>query len=201
MHSKDTARCRTCAAPLVVRPRDPARPAKFCSPACYHAGRTAGAVDRFWSRVDKNGPVPAHRPELGPCWVWTGQRSPKGYGVIWWHGRNERAHRVAWELVNGPVAEELWVLHACDNRACSNPLHLFLGDNLANNQDKAAKGRHVYGASHKLAKLTDSDAATIKAALADRSATRRTLAARFGVSRGVIDHIAAGTTWKHVQPA
>jgi hypothetical protein len=26
--------------------------------------------ERFWEKVDKNGPVPAHRPELGPCWVW-----------------------------------------------------------------------------------------------------------------------------------
>jgi hypothetical protein len=28
-------------------------------------------IERFWSKVDRNGPVPEHRPELGPCWVWT----------------------------------------------------------------------------------------------------------------------------------
>ena len=27
---------------------------------------------RFYENVNKDGPVPAHRPDLGPCWVWTG---------------------------------------------------------------------------------------------------------------------------------
>jgi hypothetical protein len=37
---------------------------------------------RFWSKVDKNGPVPPHRPELGQCWVWTGSVQPRGYGTF-----------------------------------------------------------------------------------------------------------------------
>jgi hypothetical protein len=37
--------------------------------------------ERFWKKVDKNGPVPAHRPELGPCWLWTGALVGRGYRV------------------------------------------------------------------------------------------------------------------------
>lgn len=37
----------------------------------------------FWPKVDLNGPIPEHRPELGPCWVWTGHKLKKsGYGRI-----------------------------------------------------------------------------------------------------------------------
>jgi len=41
---------------------------------------SATLEDRFWAKVDKNGPVPAHRPELGPCWIWTAARFKRGYG-------------------------------------------------------------------------------------------------------------------------
>jgi len=39
-------------------------------------------LKRFWSKVDKNGPIPQHKPELGPCWVWTGAKMERGYGCI-----------------------------------------------------------------------------------------------------------------------
>ena len=34
--------------------------------------------ERFWSKVDKNGPIPSHRPELGPCWIWIARRDRYG---------------------------------------------------------------------------------------------------------------------------
>lgn len=148
-------------------------------------------ADQFWAKCVRQ----------GECLVWTGAVTPKGYGEVFWNGRTVRAHRVAWELSRSPVPEGLWVLHTCDNRLCCNPLHLFLGDNLANNRDKAAKGRHIYGEAHKLAKLTEGDVVIIKRALADGSVPRKELADRFGVTTGVIDHIKAGTTWKHVKIA
>src|SRR5690348_8449196 len=39
------------------------------------------SLDRFWAKVDKNGPVPEYRPDLGPCWLWTASTRPSGHGI------------------------------------------------------------------------------------------------------------------------
>ena len=86
------------------------------------------------------------------CWEWTGYRLPHQYGRIL--GREKKligAHQAAWVLVNGPIPHGLWVLHRCDNRACCNPAHLFLGTRLDNARDMVSKGRSrgpVAGMTH-----------------------------------------------------
>lgn len=78
----------------------------------------------FLSKLDKNGPVPAHRPDLGPCWEWRGSRIGRGYGQVSrrWLGR--LAHRVSYELFVGPIPEDLEIDHLCSNPPCANPDHL-----------------------------------------------------------------------------
>ena len=68
---------------------------------------------RFWTKVRLS----------KDCWEWIGHKNI-GYGVFWFNGKNRRAHRVSYELLNGSISEELVIDHVCRNRACVNPDHL-----------------------------------------------------------------------------
>ena len=84
------------------------------------------AEERFWANVNKNGPVPAYRPALGPCWLWTASvhRKKGGYGRLGVNGRYVLAHCFAYELLVGPVRDGLELDHLCRVTRCVNPAHL-----------------------------------------------------------------------------
>lgn len=99
--------------------------------ACYsytvrHNGPFARATaeEVFWSRVDKDGPLPVRRPELGPCWVWTNALDDNGYGSITINGQRFYAHRYSYALLVEPIPDGLQIDHLCRNRACVRPDHL-----------------------------------------------------------------------------
>jgi integrase len=76
-------------------------------------------AERFWAKVTKG----------RGCWLWNASSDQDGYGVIWWCGRTQRAHRVAWELTHGdPAPPERRVVQSCANQGCVNPEHLVLTD-------------------------------------------------------------------------
>ena len=79
---------------------------------------------RFFSHVDKNGPVPENNPQLGQCWLWTGSPTPKGYSVFYYKGKTVYAYRWLYEKEIGEVPRHLVLDHLCRNHACVNPLHL-----------------------------------------------------------------------------
>lgn len=85
---------------------------------------------RFWEKVDKNGPIPEHRPDLGPCWIWHGQLSREGYARFTLPPDREKARRVgyahifAYQLLVGEIPEGQEIDHLCRNRGCPNPSHM-----------------------------------------------------------------------------
>lgn len=71
-------------------------------------------IVRFSEKVDTS----------GECWLWTGSRSPTGYGNVKVRGHSLLAHRLAYMLLQGPIPEGLTLDHLCRVRHCVNPYHL-----------------------------------------------------------------------------
>jgi hypothetical protein len=138
---------------------------------------------RFWSKVDKT----------GDCWVWTAASARMGYGAFF-VGKLRPAHRVSWEMANGPIPDGLLVLHRCDNPPCVRPDHLFLGTHAENTADAITKGRLASGERHGRHKLGAEAVPSIRArwAAGERLAD---IAADFGISRSQVSRIGLGRKW------
>jgi hypothetical protein len=97
----------------------------------YERLRRAGAFEireknpivRLWARIEKNGPIPTYRPDLGRCWIWQGATT-SGYGRVYFDGRVRPVHHVVWSLTVGAFPEGMEPDHLCRVRACCNPAHL-----------------------------------------------------------------------------
>ena len=72
--------------------------------------------ERIWKYVERGAP--------DACWLWTGGLHSAGYGSLSVDRRPTYAHRLMWELHNGPIPEGRFIDHLCRNRACVNPDHL-----------------------------------------------------------------------------
>ncbi len=71
------------------------------------------------------------------CIVWTGGTTRDGYGRLRVNGRSVKAHRYAWERVNGPIPDGAVIDHTCFERSCVNPDHLRLATPQQNVQNRS----------------------------------------------------------------
>ena len=130
------------------------------------------------------------------CWIWHGGSNERGYGRVRYHYKQIPAHRLAYILYRGPVADGVIVCHKCDTPACVNPDHLFLGTLQDNSRDMVAKGRHrgPRGVRHHEAKLTPDAVREIRTG----ALTGREYAEKFGVCEASISQVVHRMTWKGV---
>jgi hypothetical protein len=95
-------------------------------------------LQRFWAKVQKPSLPEFMAPAGGFCWVWTGEKSDKGYGLFNARTGRYRAHRLSLYLAIGDYGD-LLVLHSCHRPACVNPNHLRPGTVRDNLDDWFAK--------------------------------------------------------------
>lgn len=90
--------------------------------------RSIDADSRFWSKVNKNGPIPEYRSELGSCWIWTAAQDGRGYGAFHFGDRNSviKAYRYSYQTQVGRIPTNMQLDHKCRVTLCVNPDHLEL---------------------------------------------------------------------------
>lgn len=174
--------CETCGATMTL---SPSRTTRFCSKACIRL-ESRPITDRFWQFVS--------RGEADACWEWQGALTTHGYGQMSGTGRPAAAHRVSYELHNGPIPAHAMIRHSCDNRRCVNPRHLEPGDHLLNARDMMDRGRSKRGSKHHAARLT---ARIVQRCRRMRSAgtSIKSMARAYGVTAATMSDAVHGRTW------
>lgn len=132
---------------------------------------------------------------ISKCWNWNNGKADFGYGTIRENDRIVRVHRRAYELWIGPIPKGILACHKCDNPACCNPDHIFLGTDLDNMTDACEKGRFPLGESRPNSKLTSEQVLKIRKS----SGKQSEMAISYGVSAGTINRVVHGRTYRSIK--
>ena len=141
---------------------------------------------RFWKFIEKT----------DYCWNWKGGRSGNGYGYFseeWNH--QVRAHRFSYELHKGKIPEGMVLCHACDNKICVNPEHLWVGTSGDNTRDAVKKGLMGGGEANPNSHLTWRDVKRIRELYATNEYSQKSLGSMFGVCQVQVGEIVRHKSW------
>lgn len=131
--------CEACGSDFTRHPRDSDsqwESRAYCSISCRNKSTMPVPIHlRFWKHVERRGAT--------DCWEWTGNKDGRGYGSLSGGSGSSpvKAHRLSYELANGPIPTGLVVRHSCDNPICVNPAHLEAGTQKENIHDMVVRGR------------------------------------------------------------
>lgn len=138
------------------------------------------------------------------CWIWAGATDRLGYGLFWFRGRAQRAHRISHLIHKGEIPPGQVVRHECDVRGCVNPAHLLLGtqsDNAKDCWNRARSGgavvdptKRARGEQRAKSNLRNEDILLIRGDARPRSE----VAADYGVSTNTIRAIQIRKSWAHI---
>ena len=145
--------------------------------------------NRFWAKVQKT----------DSCWLWTAAKTDRGYGSFCNRfGHNVGAHIFSFELHKGQAYR--YVCHSCDNPACVNPDHLFLGSQSDNMADCKNKERNFKpkGELNGTTVLTEEIVRLIKAKKGWKHGEKTAWARKYGVTNMAIHKIVIGKSWSHI---
>lgn len=151
----------------------------------------------FWNNINKS---------AGPdaCWPWRGNLNRNGYGHYRSAGGTKLAHRIAFILINKKHPKKKLVCHSCDNRACCNPKHLWMGTPRDNTIDCVRKGRmsgHLksqIGSKNGRAILNENKVRAIRKLLSD-GVRIVDIAKQYSVDESTIGNIKYGIRWKGIK--
>jgi hypothetical protein len=101
-----------------------------------------------------------------------------------------------------PIPDGMNVCHACDNPACVNHEHLWLGDDVANMKDRDSKMRQAHGEAHYLSVLTEIQVLEMRSKYDAKPVHSiiKMLSKQYGISTNSIKLVLQGKTWKHLLP-
>lgn len=164
-------------------------------------------LEKIWAKIGVG--------QENDCWEWTLRKDPDGYGITHYKGAPWKTHRLIYTISHGPIPEDMWVLHKCDNPPCCNPNHLFLGTSQDNVADRHNKGRDargerggwkqhpesiLYGERSFLSKMTNDQVREMRRLYETGRYRKSDLARMFSLSKQAAGKIINGETWRHLLP-